>query len=201
MTRTTLSCVLACVLSVALGGCYRWSGRYGRNTATQYAQQNDADADTEEGAPITDADRQLGERVVLLQSLAGQHVEVVGAVDVHEPPGYESQGLADLKARAAQLGAQGLTSVETHPPAPGENVTHFSGLAIRFNDLLRGRPYTVIGEVDVDASMLHEDEAYAELRRRARELHADLLLGVRFDHGDGTGPVHLKAQAIRILQQ
>ncbi len=207
MTRTTVLCALVCALiAVISAGCHRWPYRTASRYETAYGYDEesgdeDADEDTDEGPPITDADRARGERVVVLESLAGQRVEVVGAIDVHEPSGYESRGVADLRAKAAQLGAEGLVNVESHPPAPGEDVTHFSGLAVRFRDLLRGRPYEIIGEVDVDASMLHEDEAYAELRRRARAMHADLLLGVRFDHGDGTGPLHMRAQAIRVLDE
>jgi len=70
-------------------------------------------------------------------------------------------------------------------------------MAIRFNDLLHGRSYESLGRIDIDASMMHEDDAYAELQRRAREMHADLLLNVSFDHGDGTRPLHVCATAIR----
>ena len=195
MKRTILIALLLC----SAAGCTDY-WRYNQRADNETSGDEDEDHDTDEGAPITDADRARGEQVVVLESLGNRRAEVVGLIDVHEETGNESRGLTDLRARAAQVGAEALTSVEVHPPASGENITHFSGMAIRFNDLLRGRPYDVIAEIDVDASMLHEDDAYAELRRRAREMHADLLLDVRFDHGDGTGPLHLRAQAIHIRQ-
>jgi uncharacterized protein YbjQ (UPF0145 family) len=164
----------------------------------QEASDADGDGDDDDEAPPTPEQVAAGAHVRVLETVdPSQRTEVVGLVDVHEPTGRESQGIADLKARAAMRGAEALIHVEVHPPAPGENITHFAGMAIRFNDLLRGRSYESLGRIDIDASMMHEDDAYAELQRRAREIHADLLLNVSFDHGDGTRPLHVCATAIR----
>ncbi len=147
---------------------------------------------------ITDADRARGAQVIVVESLGTQRAEVVGPVEIEEPPGLGRRGLADLRARAAQLGAEGLTSIEVH--AAEEGATRFSGLAVRFRDVLRGRPYEVLGELEFDASSLREDEIYTELRRRAHRMHADLLLDVRVEL-DASGALQVHAEAVRLLER
>lgn len=154
------------------------------------------DDDHDDDAPITAAARAAAENVRVLQTSDGRATEVIGLVDVHEHMGHEDEALADLRARAAMLGAEAVVGAEFHHGDGGGNVTHLSGMAVRFRDLLQGRQYDVISRLDVDGSMFQEDAAYAELRRRAGQLHADLIVGISFEHGE-SGPTHLTGTAIR----
>src|SRR5690348_12364250 len=103
--RTT---VLIAIMLCTVGCTDYW--RYSERAENQTSGDEDSDHDTDEGAPITDADRARGEQVVVLESLGSRRAEVVGLIDVHEETGNESRGLTDLRARAAQIGAEALTS-------------------------------------------------------------------------------------------
>jgi uncharacterized protein YbjQ (UPF0145 family) len=161
----------------------------------EHAEHGDGDHDDDhDEAPITPEARAAAARVRVLQTSDGRATEVIGLVDVHEHMGHEDEALADLRARAAMLGADAVVDAEFHH---GEGtVTHLSGMAVRFRDLLHGRSYDVIGQLDVDGSMFHEEAAYDELKRRASNLHADLIIGITFAHGE-SGPTHLTGTAIR----
>jgi uncharacterized protein YbjQ (UPF0145 family) len=74
---------------------------------------------------------------------------------------------------------------------------HLSGTVVRFRDLVSGRPYDVLGRIVVHVPMTREEDGLTELRRRAREMHADLLLHVEFHHGHGSEPLEVDGTAIR----
>ncbi len=116
---------------------------------------------------------------------AGCVTEALGPVDVHKKMESTAQALENLKRRAAALGADAITHVEFEHGEGGKEVTHLSGMAVRCNDLIKGRAYDTIGEVQVDGSMGGEDKAFAKLRAKARSMHADMLINVRFEHGEG----------------
>ena len=49
--------------------------------------------------------------------------------------------------------------------------------------------------------MRREEDALSELKARARALHADLILGVKFEHGEGEGqPTRVTGTAIRFVR-
>jgi hypothetical protein len=58
--------------------------------------------------------------------------EVIGVVDVPDTTGTRESGLALLKRRAAEMGADAVVSVEFHHGASEGQPTHVSGLAVRF---------------------------------------------------------------------
>lgn len=120
-----------------------------------------------------------------------------GVVDVHEGVGTTEQALRELKLRAAELGAEAIVGVDFEH-GDGQEATHLSGMAVRCRDLIRGRAYEVVGPVEVPGAMGGEEEAFRKIKERARELRADLLIDVAFDHGEaGRGPTKLRATAIR----
>jgi uncharacterized protein YbjQ (UPF0145 family) len=46
-----------------------------------------------------------------------------------------------------------------------------------------------------------EEEAFRRIKQRARQLRADLLIEVAFEHGEsGRGPTRLRAKAIRFRE-
>jgi hypothetical protein len=42
-----------------------------------------------------------------------------------------------------------------------------------------------------------EDDAFDELRLRAAQAHADLIMDIEFHHGDGSEPTHVMGTAVR----
>jgi hypothetical protein len=81
------------------------------------------------GAPRADGSKVL----VLPTNHTDRLSEVVGVVDVHNDMGDEEAALAELRARAAALGADAVLGVEFHHgEAHAGEPTHLSGLAVRF---------------------------------------------------------------------
>jgi uncharacterized protein YbjQ (UPF0145 family) len=124
-------------------------------------------------------------RVRVMPDSLGCQSEVLGLVDVHEPVKSTAEGLEVLRRRAALLGAEAVVGVEFEHGEGGAEKTHLSGTAVRCNDLLRGRKYDVLDKIEVTAAMDHEDQAFAQLKSRARAKGANLILNVHFDHGEG----------------
>ncbi|HEX7600012.1 MAG TPA: hypothetical protein VF316_00330 [Polyangiaceae bacterium] len=58
--------------------------------------------------------------------------EVIGVVDVPDATGTHDSGLALLRRRAAEMGADAVIGVEFHHDAREGQPTHVSGLAVRF---------------------------------------------------------------------
>jgi len=124
--------------------------------------------------------------------------EVLGTVDVHEEVKDEAQALAVLRRRAAALGADAVVGVEFHHGEGGHEETHLSGMAVRCKDLIQGRQYYVISDIDAKGEMGHDDEAFEALRSRGHALGADLIIAIHFEHGEGEGQsTRLTGKAIR----
>jgi uncharacterized protein YbjQ (UPF0145 family) len=124
--------------------------------------------------------------------------EVLGLVDIHEPVATVDRALQILKRKAAKIGAEAVIGVEFHHGEPGEEPTHLSGMAVRCNDLIKGRAYEVLGRIDVAGKMGDEDDAERELLARAGAMGADLVMGMGFEHGEGgKQPTRVWGTAIR----
>lgn len=161
---------------------------------------HDADHDHEHHAPPRSTSAEAAHvKVLETADLACGATESLGPVDVHEPMHSEEEALDMLRRRANDLGADAVLGVEFHHGAGGTAPTHLSGLAVRCGDLLQGRQYDVIQKIDIDGTMGDEEDAYAALKEKARELGADLILGIEFHHGTG-GPgtkTHISGTAIK----
>jgi uncharacterized protein YbjQ (UPF0145 family) len=138
-------------------------------------------------------------RVIQNDSL-GCTAEALGPIDVHRNMESTQQALEALKLRAAALGADAIIGVDFEHGEGGNAPTHLSGMAVRCRDLLGGRSYDVLGKVEVRGSMGKEEDAFSELKAKARAMRADLVLGVKFEHGEGGEgePTVLTGTAIRI---
>jgi uncharacterized protein YbjQ (UPF0145 family) len=124
--------------------------------------------------------------------------EVLGLVDIHEPVESVDRALEILRRKAAKVGAEAVIGVEFHHGEPGEEPTHLSGMAVRCNDLIKGRSYDLLGRIDVQGKMGDEDDAERELLTRARAMRADLVIDIGFEHGEGAGqPTRVWGTAIR----
>jgi uncharacterized protein YbjQ (UPF0145 family) len=123
------------------------------------------------------------ERVRVLQNdTLGCPSEVMGLVDIHQPVDSVDRALAILKRKAAYVGADAVIGVEFHHGEPTEEPTHLSGLAVRCNDLIKGRAYDVLERIEVQGKMGKEDDAEKELMARAGALGADLIINIGFEH-------------------
>ena len=210
----------AIALTLVMGGCSRYAYAPGRSTMVRMSSPRPAVIEqppTPPAAPPVDPSH-----VLVLQGSAERPSEVLGLVDVHGRMGEEDQALGRLRERAAQMGADAVLYVEFHhggehhhedgeaedaDSATDESAAeadpmalHLSGEAVRFRDLIGGRQYQVISELDVEAPMGDEAQGLAELQRRAAELHADLIVGVRFVHGSGETPLHVDGSAVRFVR-
>jgi len=122
---------------------------------------------------------------VLNNESLGCASEALGPVDVHKKMKNTQQALDELKLRAAALGADAVIGVDFEHGEGGSAPTHLSGMAVRCRDLLQGRSYDVIGKVSIKGAMGKEEQAFDELRAKARAMKADLVLDVQFEHGEG----------------
>jgi uncharacterized protein YbjQ (UPF0145 family) len=171
-----------------------------RSEAKGSSEGKDDDEIAEEKAIVNDpAVIAAAEKVKVIQN---DHVEcpteLVGLVDVHEPVDTEDKALTILRRKAAKMGADAVMGVEFHHGEPGEEPTHLSGMAVRCKDLLKGRKYDVIGKIEVQGKMGKEDEADKELLERAGKMHADLVIDIGFEHGEGgSQPTKVWGTAIR----
>ena len=138
-------------------------------------------------------------RVTVMQTDDGScETEVLGLVDIHKKMESTAQALDLLKRKAVVLGGEKVVGVEFHHGEGGEEPTHLSGMAVRCNALLRGRSYEVLGRIDTPGGMGDEDEALVRLKAKARAMHADLIIAISFEHGEGEGqPSHISGTAIR----
>jgi uncharacterized protein YbjQ (UPF0145 family) len=157
-------------------------------------------AESPHDSEVSTVDDAVANRVKVVQNESIDcPTEVLGTVDVHEEVKNQAEALAVLRRRAAALGAEAVLGVEFHHGEGGAEATHLSGMAVRCKDLLHGREYDVVGDIDVAGQMGHEEDAFATLKQRARALHADLITDIRFEHGEGEGkPTRLTGKAIRL---
>jgi uncharacterized protein YbjQ (UPF0145 family) len=126
--------------------------------------------------------------------------EVLGVVDVHEPASSDEQGLELMKERAAAMRADAVIGVEFH--RDDKSFTDLSGLAVRYNDLLRGREYDTIDVIKVHEGEGKDGDAMGELQRRAGALHADLVIGIAWHDNDAEKDgTYLSGTAIRYRTQ
>ena len=217
--------VLVAILGVAGSGCAHRGlmGSTHHMAVASHDAPDDGDGDHDHApeGPITPELQAAADRVLVLQGSADRASEVIGLIDEHGRMGQEEAALARLRRDAARMGGDAILHVEFHhagehpegeaadedtdsavdEDAGDPMALHLSGTVVRFNDLLRGRQYTVLEHLVVHVPMTQQEEGLAELRREARALHADLLLGVEFHHGHGGDqPLEVDATAVRFVR-
>ncbi len=170
-----------------------WAGLLAGGCAPEGRGAHDARHPSDDGVALVG--NAAAARVRVLPGKLDCVSEILGLVDVHEAVKGEGAALELLKRRAASLGADAVTNVEFEHGEGGPR-THLSGTAVRCNDLLRGRRFAVIEKLEVLAPMDHEEDALAELKSRAVARGANLLLEVKFEHGEGSR-TRVTATAVR----
>lgn len=138
-------------------------------------------------------------RIQLLESeSSGREMEAISVVDAHEKPGHHDEALQELREAAAAVGADAVVGVEFHHGEGNGEVSHLSGMAVRYRKLRREEAYDVVGVLDVAMDMEDQERAIAELRRQASQYQPDLIIDIHYEHGEGDGgKIHVRAKAIR----
>jgi hypothetical protein len=118
--------------------------------------------------------------------------EAMGVVDV--PATEDEAATRDaVRARAAALGADEVSDLR-RVTVNGED--HVVATASRCRSLREERPYDVVARIDVPETIAGLDAAFGELRARAYELHADLVLDVHVS-SDAEAHAHVTGVAIK----
>lgn len=172
---------LVCSMSFACAGQSRHAVAGGDHEASVDADHDDDDKIPDDPATVAKA-----ASVKIMQTGdIGCPVEALGPVDVHTKMESTSQALEGLKRRAAAMGADAVLHVEFEHGEGGSEPTHLAGMAVRCNDLIKGRAYDVIGSLEVKGEMGKEERAYSSLMAKAAAMNADLVIQVTFAHGEG----------------
>jgi uncharacterized protein YbjQ (UPF0145 family) len=139
-------------------------------------------------------------RVQIIESEStGHEMEALGVVDAHEKPGHHEEALQELREGGAALGADAVVGVEFHHGEGHEDVSHLSGMAVRYRHLRRDEPYDVVADLDVALDMDDQDRAIRELQHQAAAYSPDLIIDIHYEHGEGGAgeKIHVRGKAIR----
>lgn len=163
------------------------------------------------------------EHVQLIAGMPAATCEVIGLVSALAPPGGGDAALAELRARAAALGADAVVHVRLHvegspgdesvsgDPAweamlddaagPWQDGVRVSGEAVRFREpIVEGRRYLVVGRIGVTDRAGHEHEALERLASRARSMRADLVIDIEVTSQGADRPFEVHGTAIRFIE-
>lgn len=120
---------------------------------------------------------------------------IVAVLDFHSDADTEDKGFDELRAKAVAAGADAVIDAEFEHGEGGEQ-SHLSGLAVRYK-VHDARAYDVIDHIVIETDALAGDKGFAALRARARELGADKIVDVKFEHGEGSAPSRLMGTAVK----
>jgi uncharacterized protein YbjQ (UPF0145 family) len=143
-------------------------------------------------APMVSHDLDSAHVRVLADVDAGCATEALGVVDAllgdDEPRAMEL-----LKANAAKLGADVVLEARR---ATDGGMPRLVGTAARCREVRSSRPYDVLERIDIPGVSGGAQAAFAQLRARAWDLNADVVLDVRLEE-DGTERTHIRGTAVR----
>lgn len=123
-----------------------------------------------------------------------RYCDVLAVFDFHTSADSEDKGFAELRRRAAALGADAVIGAEFEH-GEGSEPSHLSGMAVRYSP--PPPSYDVIGPIEVDTPGDSSDKGFSELLRRAKSLGADRVVDVSFEHGEGSVQSKLSGTAVR----
>ena len=174
----------------------------GRPAVTGGEDHGGGEVDDDDKIPDDPATIQKAASVKVLENEAGLGcpAEALGPVDVHKKmETTQPQALEGLKRRAAAMGADAVLHVDFEHGEGGKEPTHLSGMAVRCNDLIKGRSFDVVGKLEVTGEMGREERAFAQLLGKAATMNADLVINVEFEHGEGGEgePTKVRGTAIK----
>ena len=212
LTATTLLAGTA----MCLVGCYRLAEVPGHTYPPYPARYTAVD----DAPPY--ADPAAIEHVQLIAGMPSETCEVLGLVQAEASSGDGNAALAELRARGAALGADAVVHVRLHiddslgsesisgdpeweellagPSGTSERAVHVTGEAVRYRQLVDGRPYRVVARVGVTDRVGREHEALERLASRARAMRADLVIDIEVTNNGGDAPFEVRGTAIRFIE-
>jgi uncharacterized protein YbjQ (UPF0145 family) len=125
----------------------------------------------------------------------GRPVWVLGVLDFHTKAKSQDKGFDELRQKAAELGADAVTTAEFEH-GEGDEPSHLSGIAVKYAQQ-DNRAYDVLGEIDIATKEDDDDKGFDQLLAKARALGADEVRFITFEHGAEGGMSHLKGTAVK----
>ena len=124
----------------------------------------------------------------------GRDCEIIAVFDIHTHADSQDKGFDELRARAAELGADAVIGAEFEH-GDGDEPSHLSGLAVRYT---RPRPESYsIGQIDVPSNEDDTDKGLDKMRALAQQMGADQVVNVQFEHGEDGKLGHLTGTAVK----
>ena len=144
-------------------------------------------------SPMYDA-ATLKRIVVTTDKSVGRDCEIVAVFDVHTDADSQDKGFDELRRRAAEVGADAVIGAEFEHGDDGEK-SHLSGMAVKWT---KPRPaYDPIGEIDIPSNEDDEDKGLDKMREEAKQMGADEVVNVQFEHGEEGQMGHLTGLAVK----
>lgn len=118
---------------------------------------------------------------------------VLEIVDIHTDARSQAKGFDELRARAAALDADAVIGAEFEHGEAGRS--HLAGMIVRYGDPLP--PYVEIGVIEIASDPNSADKGLAALLARGREMGADRVVDVTFEHGEDGAPGRVRGRAVK----
>jgi len=182
------------VLALATTGCSAYLG-YAHDREVDYTGITAPDSYTPALQPGSATAPREPKRIRFIEGPISVPTQVLGVVDV-EGCGTPPNRIFDLlEAKAEALGADAIVGLayERDPVT----CARWSATAIRFKDLVQGRSYEAIGTVEITYIKGDEAAALKKLKAKAKAMHADLLLDLKYDR-EGDVP-RVSGTAVRFV--
>jgi uncharacterized protein YbjQ (UPF0145 family) len=178
---------LALPLLPVLQGCEP----YGRaEPSFAHADHDDHD----EATPLPAYDPRSARVLVTIDKSIGRDTEIVAVFDVHTHAESQDKGFDELRRRAYALGADAVIGAEFEH-GEGDEPSHLSGMAVKY---CAPRPaYDPLGQIDIPSNEDDEDKGLDKMREEAREMGADEVVNVQFEHGEDGKLGHLTGLAVK----
>jgi len=122
-----------------------------------------------------------------------QQCFILEIVDIHTEAASEAKGFEELRVRAAALRADAVIGAEFEHGEAGKS--HLAGMVVRYGDRLP--PFVEIGVIEIASDPNSADKGLSALVARGRELGADRVIDVTFEHGEDGAPGHIRGRAVR----
>jgi uncharacterized protein YbjQ (UPF0145 family) len=120
--------------------------------------------------------------------------EIIAVFDIHTHATSEDKGFDELRRRAYALGADAVIGAEFEH-GDGDEPSHLSGMAVKY---CAPRPaYNPLGAIDIPSNEDDEDKGLDKMREIAREMGADEVVNVQFEHGEDGKLGHLTGLAVK----
>jgi uncharacterized protein YbjQ (UPF0145 family) len=128
---------------------------------------------------------------------SGHNCNILEVVDIHTHATSQDKGFDELRARAAELGADAVVGAEFEH-GDGNEPSHLSGMIVRYGKPVP--PHVDVGMLDIPSDENDENKGLAELSRRAHDMGGNQVIDVTFEHGEDGAQGHLRGKVIRYTE-